>query len=260
MPEDLDYDRWIGPAPMKPYTKSRCTEWGAYHIYDYALGFIAGWGAHPWTSPSGAWTWTTPAPCPTRARGEIPEGGLFDTVDNWDVHCRYANGVTLRFMGDRVAREVPGLMDDSRKRPYLDHGTTFWGEDGWVSVSRGFLTPVPRSSQKTQVPEDESPIIRSSSQGRNFVESIKTRQPTINPLETAIRSDTISHLSDIAIRLGRPIQWDPGHETDRRRRGGQRDAGPADAGALDDQRRLTGTIDSFAPRPTRVRPPASAGT
>ncbi len=51
------------------------------------------------------------------------------------------------------------------------------------------------------------------SQGRNFVESIKTRRPTINPLETAIRSDTISHLADIAVRLGRPIQWDPEHET-----------------------------------------------
>ena len=38
---------WIGPAPMRPYTRSRCSEWGAYHIYDYALGFIAGWGAHP---------------------------------------------------------------------------------------------------------------------------------------------------------------------------------------------------------------------
>jgi hypothetical protein len=145
--------------------------------------------------------------------GEIPEGGLFDTVDNWDVRCRYANGVTLRFMSTRVAMGVPGLMDDPRVRPFLDHGTTFWGEHGWVSVSRGFLYARPKELQKTQIPEDETSIIRSSSQGRDFVESIKTRQPTINPLESAIRSDTISHLSDIAVRLGRAIQWDPGHET-----------------------------------------------
>lgn len=41
---------------------------------------------------------------------------------------------------------------------------------------------------------------------------MRTRRPTINPLESAIRSDTISHLSDIAIRLNRPIRWDPAKE------------------------------------------------
>jgi hypothetical protein len=103
-------------------------------------------------------------------------------------------------------------MDDPRTRPFLDHGTTFWGEDGWISVSRGFLYARPKELQKTRIREDETPVIRSTSQGRNFVESIKTRRPTINPLESAIRSDTISHLSDIAIRLGRPIRWDPAKE------------------------------------------------
>ena len=145
-------------------------------------------------------------------KGEIPEGGLFDTVESWDVACRYADGVTLRFMSDRVAKDVPGLMDDPRKRPFLDHGTTFWGEGGWISVSRGFLYASPKELQKTQIRDDERHVIRSSSQGRNFVESIRTRRPTINPLETAIRSDTISHLSDIAIRLGREVRWDPAKE------------------------------------------------
>ena len=213
VPDDLDYDTWIGPAPMKPYTTSRCTEWGAYHIYDYALGFIAGWGAHPLDIAQWGLEMDHTSPVSYEGTGDIPEGGLFDTVDNWDVRCRYANGVTLRLMSTRVAMEVPGLMDDPRVRPFLDHGTTFWGEDGWVSVSRGFLYARPKELQKRQIPESEQAVIRSESQGRNFVESIKTRQPTINPLESAIRSDTISHLADIAVRLGRPIQWDPEHET-----------------------------------------------
>jgi hypothetical protein len=38
---------------------------------------------------------------------------------------------------------------------------------------------------------------------------VKTRRPTVNPIESAVRSDAISHLSDIAIRLGRKIYWDP---------------------------------------------------
>lgn len=212
VPEDLDYETWIGPAPMSTYTKTRCTEWGAYHIYDYALGFIAGWGAHPLDIAQWGLDMDHTSPVSYAGTGEIPEGGLFDTVDNWDVDCRYANGVSLRFMCDRVAKGVSGLMDDPRKRPFLDHGTTFWGVDGWISVSRGFLYARPKELQKTKIRDDERSVIRSSSQGRNFVESIKTRRPTINTLESAIRSDTISHLSDIAIRLRRAIRWDPEQE------------------------------------------------
>ena len=212
VPADLDYETWTGPAPLRPYTKSRCTEWGAYHVYDYALGFIAGWGAHPLDIAQWGLDRDHTSPVSYEGKGEIPEGGLFDTVENWDVACRYADGVTLRFMSDRVAKDVPGLMDDPRKRPFLDHGTTFWGEGGWISVSRGFLYASPKELQKTQIRDDERHVVRSSSQGRNFVESIRTRRPTINPLETAIRSDTISHLSDIAIRLGREVRWDPAKE------------------------------------------------
>lgn len=209
VPADLDYETWIGPAPMKPYTRSRCTEWGAYHVYDYALGFIAGWGAHPLDIAQWGLEADHTSPVSYEGTGEIPAGGLFDTVEKWDVRCRYANGVTLRFMSDRVAREVPGLMDDPRTRPPLDHGTTFWGEDGWVSVSRGFLYARPKELQKQQIGENEARVIRSSSQGRNFVLSMRTRRPPISPLESAIRSDTISHLSDIAVRRHRPIRWDP---------------------------------------------------
>jgi predicted dehydrogenase len=212
VPADLDYDMWIGPAPMKPYTKSRCTEWGSYHVYDYALGFIAGWGAHPLDIAQWGLDMDHTSPVYYEGKGEIPRGGLFDTVDNWDVQCRYGNGVTMRFMCDRVAGGVQGLMDDPRKRPFMDHGTTFWGEGGWISVSRGALYASPKELQTARIRDDEKPVIRSSSQGRNFVESMRSRRPTINPLESAIRSDTISHMSDIAIRLGRPVRWDPEKE------------------------------------------------
>jgi len=212
LPADLDYEMWIGPAPMKPYTKTRCTEWGAYHIYDYALGFVAGWGAHPLDIAQWGLDMDHTSPVFYEGKGEVPQGGLFDTVENWDIRCRYANGVTMRFMSDRVAKDVPGLMDDPKKRPFMDHGTTFWGEGGWISVSRGALYASPKELQTARIRDDEKPVIRSTSQGRNFVESIRSRRPTVNPLETAIRSDTISHLSDMVVRLGRPIRWDPDKE------------------------------------------------
>jgi len=212
VPPGLDYETWIGPAPMKPYTKTRCMEWGSYHIYDYALGFIAGWGAHPLDIAQWGLDRDDTGPVEYKGTGEIPSGGLFDTVANWDVRARYADGLTLHFMSDRVAKDIVGAMG-AHVRPFMDHGTTFWGEDGWISVSRGALYASPRSLQTARIRDDEKPVVRGASQGRNFVESIKSRKPTVNPLESAIRSDTISHLSDIAIRSGRALRWDPATET-----------------------------------------------
>jgi predicted dehydrogenase len=208
VPEGLDYDMWVGPAPMKPYTKSRCTQWGTYHIYDFALGFIAGWGAHPLDIAQWGLDMDHTSPVKYEGTGEMPPKGLFDTIDSWDVRCEYANGIPIHFMCTRVAERVVGKMDQ-RKRPFSDHGTTFWGDHGWVSVKRGGLYASSRELQRTKIRDSETPVYRSSSQARNFVECMRTRKPTINPLETAIRSDTISHMSDICIRLGRTIHWDP---------------------------------------------------
>ncbi|MHC4518108.1 MAG: Gfo/Idh/MocA family protein [Planctomycetota bacterium] len=211
VPEGLDYDMWVGPAPMKPYTKSRCTQWGTYHIYDYALGFIAGWGAHPLDIAQWGLDMDHTSPIKYEGTGEMPPRGLFDTIDSWDVTCEYANGIPVRFMCTRAAQDVAGKMDQ-RKRPFSDHGTTFWGDDGWVSVKRGGLYASTKELQRTKIGDNETPVYRSTSQARNFVECMRTRKPTINPLETAIRSDTISHMSDICIRLGRAICWDPEKE------------------------------------------------
>ena len=38
---------WCGPSPVKPYTADRCHPPGTYWIYDYSIGYLAGWGAHP---------------------------------------------------------------------------------------------------------------------------------------------------------------------------------------------------------------------
>ena len=213
VPEGLDYDTWIGPAPMKPYTKSRCTEWGSYHIYDYALGFIAGWGAHPLDIAQWGIDKDHTSPVKYEGTGTMPPKGLFDTLDYWDVNCEYADAVTMRFMCTRAAKKVVGKMDQS-KLPFKDHGTTFFGEDGWLSVCREGVYASTRELQRMKINKNDTPVYHSTntSQAQNFVDCIKSRKPTISPLESAIRSDTISHMSDICIRLKRPIKWDPQKE------------------------------------------------
>jgi predicted dehydrogenase len=209
VPDDLDFPLWIGPAPMKPYTADRCTNFGAYHIYDYALGFIAGWGAHPLDIAQWGLDMDQSGPVRYRGTGTIPpKGSLWDTAESWDIQCEYANGVKMHFMGSRVAKPVVKAYHPA----WSDHGTTFFGDKGWINVNRQALYASDKALQKAAIKPEEKHLPETESQARNFVDCIKSRQPTINPLESAIRSDTISHLSDLCIRLGRPIQWDPQKE------------------------------------------------
>jgi predicted dehydrogenase len=213
IPDDLNYDMWIGPAPMKPYTKSRCTEWGSYFIYDYALGFIAGWGAHPLDIAQWGLDKDHTSPVYYEGSGKMPPEGLFDTIDYWDMHCKYDDDVTMRFMCTRAAQKaLANIPMRQHTMPIKDHGTRFVGEKGWLCVGRWGVYGSTKELQGMKISDKDTPVYHSISQARNFVECMKSRKPTINPLESAIRSDTISHLSDISIRLNRPIKWDPKNE------------------------------------------------
>jgi len=207
VPEDLDYDTWIGPAPMSPYTKDRCTEWGAYHVYDNALGFIAGWGAH--TLDIAQWGNDTDhtGPVEYEGTGRIPTVGIFDTISEWDIHCRYANGVKMRFMNAKTANPVV-----SAYRKFHDHGTTFFGTEGWVSLDRGGLFASDEKLLKLELEPGDVRLYESHNHYANFVDCVKTRAPTVSPVKAAVQSDIISHLSDICIRSRRKIAWDPEKE------------------------------------------------
>jgi hypothetical protein len=120
----------------------------------------------------------------------------------------------MRFMDHRVAKPIVEKMPH---RPWRDHGTTFFGDDGWVSVDRGGcylnLKGETVNAYKVELKSSDWRAYESNNQVHNWIDCMRTRRPTINPLESAIRSDTISHLSDIAIRTGRPLRWDPKTET-----------------------------------------------
>ncbi len=208
VPADLDYDRWLGPAPRKPYSDVRVSNMGAYHIYDYALGFIAGWGAHPLDIAQWGNNSENTAPIHYEGTGTLPTGGLFDTVSTWDIHCTYANGVTMHFMDHATA--VPVV---SRYYPKLrDHGTTFHGTEGWITVRRGAIDFSNESLRRVKLKENEIHLYKSTNHMGNFIDCVKSRKKPTSTIEAAVQSDLISHLSDAVIRLKQPIGWDPEKE------------------------------------------------
>jgi glucose-fructose oxidoreductase len=195
VPDDLDYDRWLGPAPWSPYTASRCTERGGYWVYDNSIGFLGGWGAHPLDILDWAYGSDQRMPVECEGTGVIPTEGLYDTVATWDLQLRYANGVPFRFIGGG---------EDSTK---------FTGTEGWIDIRRSGLRAEPESLLNEVIRPDEIRLPRSDNHSRNFVDAVRNRRPAISAVETAVRSDTISHLGDIAVRTGRKIRWDPAKET-----------------------------------------------
>jgi predicted dehydrogenase len=212
VPDNLDYDMWQGPASERQYTEVRVSNTGAWHIYDYALGFIAGWGAHPLdVCQWGKGADTTP-PISYEGKGIVNDTGLLNTTTLWDIDCEYADGVTMNFKAAEVAQA--GVM--RYRDTWHGDGTTFYGTEGWVSVSRGgtYASDEKLMSRPfiKDMKRDVVTLKDTESQPRDFLDAIKDRKPTNNPVETAVDSDAISHLSDICVRTGRPIQWDPEKE------------------------------------------------
>jgi hypothetical protein len=193
VPPGLDYDTWCGPAPLAPYSQGRCGTPGTYWIYDYSIGYLGGWGAHPldimvWGSDA-----DVAGPMEVEGTGVIPTEGLYDTVYDWDMKIQMADGVKMIF--------TPG--SDSTK---------FIGPDGWVRIWRGGIDAEPKSLLKSKIGPDDVHLITSTGQDQNFIDCVKSRQQPVSPIADSVRSDIISLLCDIAVRTGRKIRWDPKKE------------------------------------------------
>ncbi|MEW6251714.1 MAG: Gfo/Idh/MocA family oxidoreductase [Planctomycetota bacterium] len=215
VPEGFDYDLWLGPAPAAPYTPDRCLNNGPWFISDYALGFIAGWGAHTLDIAQWGHGSDVTSPVEYEGRGTFPTEGLWDTATAWDVTCTYADGVRLRFMSTEAAEAplAPYRAKLAEGARFIDHGTLFIGSAGWVAVDRARMHSDQPARLKSAIGPGETHLPAVERPDQDFLNGIRTRQPPINTIEAAVRSDTISHLSEIAIRTGRKIKWDPQSET-----------------------------------------------
>jgi predicted dehydrogenase len=210
VPADFDFDRWTGPAPMRPYCPDRVTNNGSWFNYDYSIGFLGGWGAHPldilvWIlkdKVSGSYT------CEGTGQFWAP-GGLYNNIWSWDVTCKYQNGIELHFVSDDVA--VSSVLNHRDLKE--TNGTTFYGTKGWLSLSRSSAqSNIPEINQKiNNFPKNSDGWINSelNTMGQAFLDVINGKIKELCPLEDAIISDTISHMGDIAIRSARKVTWDP---------------------------------------------------
>ena len=201
-PEWLDYEMWQGPAPSAPYSTPRLTYPYWFHVSNYSLGYVSGWGVHH--IDIAQWGNGTELTGPIEVSGTATwphDDALCDNVTNWDVNYEYANGVKLRFTGSGAGFEG------------VRHGITFEGPDGWVYVNRGVLETEPKSLLESKIGPNELHLPVSELHEKNFIECVKSRARTICPVDVAVRSDTVCQLAWITFKLqNRKLQWDPEKE------------------------------------------------
>jgi predicted dehydrogenase len=206
VPAGLDYDLYLGPAPMKPCSKDRITGAGSWYCSDYALGFIAGWGAHPLDIAIWGLDYDQKGPASFRGTGGFPTpDGLFNTCATWDVEIKFAGGLPMHFMSSNHAEPIVKKYRSN----WEGDGTTFFGSKGWVSLSRGGVAASNPDWFKLRECEGTKRVLYRQNYYRSFVESVRERSPSIAPIEDAVRSDALSHLSLLAIKSGGEVVWDP---------------------------------------------------
>ena len=201
VPEWLDYDRWLGPAPEEPYTQWRVKtpEQGQccwYFISDYSLsGWVAGFGVHDIDIAHWGMDAELTGPVEIEGEGVFPDGGLFDTVLTYRLEFQYANG-------DKI------VMTSTDQNP---HGVRFQGTEGWV-FTRGGIEAEPPSLLREEIGPSEIHLYESMSHEQNFLDCVKTRARTLTPVEVAHRSTSTCLLGGIALKLRRKLHWDPEKE------------------------------------------------
>jgi myo-inositol 2-dehydrogenase/D-chiro-inositol 1-dehydrogenase len=202
VPDNLNYDMWLGQAPWAAYTEKRVHPQKGYdrpgwlRISDYGAGMITGWGAHH--NDIAQWGMGTEYTGPVEIEGqaEFPRDGLWDVHGDFSIEYTYANGVKV-------------ICADNKKNK---QGVVFEGSEGWVYVRRGFIDAQPKSLLTSTIGPDEIHLYKSNNHKANWLECIKSRAETIAPAEIGHRSCTVCLLGDIAMRLGRKLRWDPDKE------------------------------------------------
>ena len=209
VPDDFDFDKWTGPAPLNTYCPERVTNNSSWFQWDYSIGFLAGWGAHPIDIMIWGMKEKLNGPYSCYGTGVFWEpGGIYNNIYSWDVNYEYESGVKVHFVSLDVAHKV---MLDHREIKDIN-GTTFYGSKGWISLSRGSAqSSIPEIDRKlNNFPKNpDGIIIDEATMGQIFVDVVKGKLKELCPLEDAIISDSFSHMANIAIRTGKKITWDP---------------------------------------------------
>jgi predicted dehydrogenase len=208
VPSGLNWDFFCGSAPLQEYSPERRAYWT--YFWENGGGEMANWGIHHMDIVH--WAMAEAAdPVAIEARGTTPidEQGC-SVPAGFTADLEYSNGVQVHVDTSSTSR-----------------GILFEGDQGRIYVSRSRLSGKPVEDLASRpLPVDairvhDRPLPYGSWQGvrwpsfrhiHEFLHCIRTGAAPATSIESAHRSTTACHLVNIAMRLGRPLRWDPSAE------------------------------------------------
>ena len=212
VPENLDWDNWLGQAPMVEYIPQRCH--GNFRWwYEYSGGKFTDWGAHHVDIATWAINQDVQGLGPvsidgTDANHPVPFKDGYPTVSNtyntahdYNIVCKFAGGIQM----------------DIESRG--DNGILFTGTKGRIFVNRQKITGKPIEENWDEGQFDESDLVRLykdkpiEGHKNNFYRCIREGGLPVSDVFSHVQALGTCHLAAIAARLGREIKWDPKTET-----------------------------------------------
>ncbi|VAX38620.1 Putative NADH-dependent dehydrogenase [hydrothermal vent metagenome] len=182
----LDWDRWLGPAPVRPYNsilspRGVITHYPAWRAYtEYSGGYFADMGAHHYDIAQWGIDADTSGPFEV-----LPP---LDPASSRGAKLRFESGVEIHHGGPT--------------------GTTFVGETGMLHVDRGRIVPVPGTLFDTPIGEGDLHLPRHADHVENWLDCIHSRKRPICGVEVGARTSALCHLVNLAYKLRRPLRWD----------------------------------------------------
>jgi predicted dehydrogenase len=193
-PATLNYDRWLGPAPVAPYCPARVHKNWRWNL-DYGGGQIMDWVGHHVDIAHWGMGWDETGPLEVEGVGEYPpRTALWNTATKFKVTAKYQGGVTMIIAGGY---------------PAIEMGTKWIGDGGWVHVDRGKFETGPESLKTTEIGSNEIQLPKSPGHYEEFISCVRSRLRTLTPAAVALRSATPGWLGQIAMLTGRKLKWDP---------------------------------------------------
>jgi hypothetical protein len=182
VPEEFDYNMWLGPAPEKPYHPHR-THNTFRGYWDYDGGGLGDMGMH-YLDPV-QYLLEKDHTSPVEIEADCPQQHP-DACGTWRrIEMTYADGCKIILDGENKDKSAPFIQ----------------GPEG--KLFKGFNSDIPNLREKIASLPDPEPQLT------DFSDAVRTRRPFTLNEENSHRSCTLVNLSKIAVRLGRKLRFDP---------------------------------------------------
>jgi predicted dehydrogenase len=191
--EVCDWDRWLGPAPWRPYNSRYVSgAWRGHHDFEAGGNFLD-WGAH------------TVDLCQWANQSDHTMPIEFEATPT-SVIARYANGVKM------ICDFLPTAFGNRDPQYHTSTGTCpirYEGDEGWVETGDDAEIILSENLVKTRRRLFKGTGLSSASHGRNFFDCVKSRALPVCNQDIMRRSHITCFAAQLSWQLGRKLTLDP---------------------------------------------------